>query len=158
MGNETPSYRTIGNFINDYIVPSRDKFFSLITKEIFRTCNLKMDKAFVDGSKFEADANKYKFVWKPTTFHNKLSDKIRIILEKYYLLRGILATGMIPAKTVADKLTELTNKLKSYDLALKENKEYKKDYDVYYEFLKKSLEIDNLRHRGANTPLRLRVI
>ena len=86
MGNETPSYRTIGNFINDYIVPSRDKFFSLITKEIFRTCNLKMDKAFVDGSKFEADANKYKFVWKPTTFHNKLSDKIRIILEKYDLL------------------------------------------------------------------------
>ena len=39
--------------------------------------------AFLDGSKFEADANKYKFVWKPTKYHQKLSDKIRIISVSY---------------------------------------------------------------------------
>ena len=35
MENETPSYKTIGNFINEYIVPNRDEIFSLITKAIF---------------------------------------------------------------------------------------------------------------------------
>ncbi len=45
MENETPTYKTIGNFINEYIVPNRDKIFSLITKAIFDDCNLKMDKA-----------------------------------------------------------------------------------------------------------------
>ena len=39
-----------------------------------------MDKAYIDGSKFEADANKYKFVWKPTNYHLKFSDKIRNLL------------------------------------------------------------------------------
>lgn len=83
--NKVPSYRTIGNFINNFIVPNRDRIFSLITKQIFKECNLKMDKAFIDGSKFKADANKYKFVWKPTTFHTKLSEKIRLLLQKYDL-------------------------------------------------------------------------
>ena len=39
MENETPSYKTIGNFINDYIVPYRDKIFGLITKAIFAMKN-----------------------------------------------------------------------------------------------------------------------
>ena len=66
--NVVPSYKTIGNFINNFIVPNRDKIFSLITHEIFKECSLQMDKAYIDGSKFEADSNKYKFVWKPTTY------------------------------------------------------------------------------------------
>ena len=80
MENETPTYRTIGNFINEYIVHNKEKIFSLITKAIFEESNLKMDKAYIDGSKFEADANKYKFVWKPTNYHLKFSDKIRNLL------------------------------------------------------------------------------
>ena len=63
MNNEKVSYKTFGNFINDVILPNRYEIFSLITKAIFDECQIKMDKAYVDGSKFEADANKYKFVW-----------------------------------------------------------------------------------------------
>lgn len=37
LESETPSYKTIGNFINKYIAPNRDQIFSLITKEIFNT-------------------------------------------------------------------------------------------------------------------------
>ena len=37
----------------------------------------------MDGTKFEANANKYKFVWKPTTFHKKLISNIREIFSKY---------------------------------------------------------------------------
>src|SRR5699024_440790 len=35
-----------------------------------------------DGTKIEANANKYKFVWKPTTYHKKLDVKIKDLLIK----------------------------------------------------------------------------
>ncbi|UKI49669.1 MAG: hypothetical protein L6U99_13755 [Clostridium sp.] len=62
-----------------------------------------MDDLYLDGSKFEANANKYKFVWKPTTFHNKLSDKVRQLLSEYDLLRGINKSGIIESKVIAKK-------------------------------------------------------
>ena len=36
----------------------------------------------------------------------KLSDKIRIILSKYELSRNVPETGIIPATTIADKITK----------------------------------------------------
>ena len=140
--DEKPTYKTVGNFINDYILPNQEKIFSLITKAIFEECKINMDKQYLDGSKYEANANKYKFVWKPTTFHKKLGDKIRILLKEFELLRGIPNDGIIESKLVADKLTELSDKLKSYDLSLKENKKYKKDYELLSDYLKKSLEYE----------------
>ena len=140
--NNVPSYKTIGNFINDFILPNRDKIFSMITNEIFKECNIQMDKAYIDGSKFEADSNKYKFVWKPTTFHIKLSEKIRVLLQSYELERGIPQDGIIDSKQIAEKLTELNEKLKIYDLSLKENKKYKKDLETLGQYLNKSLEYE----------------
>ena len=140
--DEKPTYKTVGNFINDYILPNQEKIFSLITKAIFEECKINMDNQYLDGSKYEANANKYKFVWKPTTFHKKLGDKIRVLLKEYELLRGIPNDGIIESKLVADKLTELSDKLKSYDLSLKENKKYKKDYELLSDYLKKSLEYE----------------
>jgi transposase len=142
MENETPSYKTIGNFINDYIVPYRDKIFGLITKAIFEECNIKMDKAYIDGSKFEADANKYKFVWKPTTFHIKLSNKIRLLLNDYNIARGIQNEGIIDSKMIADKLIELNTIISSYDLSQKENKKHRDAYSSLYSYLEKSLEYE----------------
>ena len=75
MQDQYPTHMTIGNFMNDYIVSNQEKIFSLITKAIFKECKISMDDLYLDDSKFEANANKYKFVWKLTTFHNKLSDK-----------------------------------------------------------------------------------
>lgn len=141
MEYETPTYKTIGNFINEYIVPNRDIIF-LITKAIFEECNLKMDRAYIDWSKFEADANKYKFVWKPTTFHLRLSDKIRRLLGEYNLLRGVPSEGIVESKIVANKLIELNNVLEQYDLSIKINKHFKEDYSQLYQYLEKSLEYE----------------
>lgn len=82
MQNEIPTHMTIGNFINEYIVSNKEKIFSLITEQIFKESKLKIDVAYIDGSKFEANSNKYKFVWKPTKHHKNLSEKIRKTLEE----------------------------------------------------------------------------
>ena len=58
MNYEKVSYKTFGNFINEVILPNRYEIFSITTKAIFDECELKMSRAYIDGSKFEADANK----------------------------------------------------------------------------------------------------
>lgn len=52
-------HMALGNFINVYILPNDEKIFSLIAKAIFIECNFKMDKMYLNGSKFEVNA-KYK--------------------------------------------------------------------------------------------------
>lgn len=142
MQNEEPTYKTIGNFINEIIKPNQEDIFAYITKQIFIDCNISMNKMFIDGSKFEANANKYKFVWKPTTFHIKLTNKIRLLLEKYNLSRTIPKQGILDSKTIAFKYSELSKLFSKYDLSLKENKKYLKDIKLLEEYLSKSLEYE----------------
>lgn len=142
MQNEIPSYKTIGNFINDFIVPNRDIIFSKLTNAIFKACHLAMDKAYIDGSKFEANCNKYKFVWKPTTFHLKLCEKIRGLLHEYNIDRGILSKGIISSEQIAQKLTELYETIKEFDLTDKLNKKHRVAYENMINYLNKSLEYE----------------
>mgnify|MGYP000750890350 CR=1 FL=1 len=60
MDGAIPSHTSIGKFYNEFIVPNRDSLFSKITDAIRDECNIDFNTAFLDGSKFEADANKYK--------------------------------------------------------------------------------------------------
>ena len=115
---------------------------SLITKSIFLECGLSMDDAFIDGSKFEADANKYKFVWKPTKFHLKLSAKIRDLLMKYSLHNAIPSSGIIESTLISKKITELNTLIRSLNVNTNDYKNYLKDYHLLCEYLNKSLEYE----------------
>lgn len=77
MEGNVPDYSTICIFINRYIVPFHYEIFTTINKQIIKELNLNIDNVYNDGTKFEANANKYKFVWKPTKFHQKLDIKIK---------------------------------------------------------------------------------
>lgn len=144
MNNKAPTHMTIGSFINDYILPNQAEIFSIITNTIFKFCSIKMDKMYIDGSKFEANANKYKFVWKPTTYHIRLSDKVRLLLKKYDIMRGISSEGIIDSKIIANKVIELHEYFhnNNIDLQLKANKLYSKDYYLLLNYLEKSLEYE----------------
>ena len=84
MEQERPSYVTISKFLNNVVVPHQQELFYHIILATIKHFNICIDDVFLDGTKFEANANKYKFVWKPTTFHHKLNDSIRILLSKYF--------------------------------------------------------------------------
>ena len=80
MEGEIPDYSVIGRFINKYILPYRYEIFAMITKTIITEFNLDISDEYLDGTKLQANANKYKFVWKPTKFHQKLDVKIKDLL------------------------------------------------------------------------------
>ena len=77
MEGNVPDHSIIGDFINKYIVPHQYDIFTLINKQIIRELDLNIDDVYNDGTKFKANANKYKFVWKLTKFHQKLDNKIK---------------------------------------------------------------------------------
>ncbi|BCN32600.1 hypothetical protein bsdtb5_38950 [Anaeromicropila herbilytica] len=67
MDNERPSYRTFGYFINEVLGDSIENIFNDINHKIFDEDNVDLNHLYIDGSKFEANANKYTWVWKKAT-------------------------------------------------------------------------------------------
>jgi len=78
MDHRTPSYRTFGYFINEILSDSIEEIFCDINKKIFETEHVDLQHLYIDGSKFEANANKYSWVWKKATEKSRyrLFDKI----------------------------------------------------------------------------------
>lgn len=102
-------HSTVSTFINKVIVPYEKEIFSLINMQIKKEMNIEFDDAFIDGSKFEANANKYKFVWKPTTFHERISCSFFEILKENHLCESYRIEKLVSSKTVSSAITELCN-------------------------------------------------
>lgn len=88
MEQETPRHTKFCDFINKVIVHNEEEIFSLINLEIQKVTNIEFEDAFIDGTKYEANANKYKFVWKPIKHHKNLSIKIGSIIKE----RGLVVS------------------------------------------------------------------
>lgn len=124
MEQETPRYTKFCEFINKVIVPNEEEIFSLVNLEIQKETGIEFEDAFIDGTKYEANANKYKFVWKPTKRHRKLSVKINEVIEKYKLLPNPKAEEFITVDTIVNALINL--KYKREELPSKEYKDLEK--------------------------------
>ena len=138
-------FTTICKFINKVIVPNEEKIFSLIMKQLATDVGLVLSEsdAFIDGTKYQANANKYKFVWKPTKRHRKLSIKINDVIEKYRLLPNPKREEFISIDTAINALINL--KYKKDELSPKEYKDLEKfltaasikisDYEEMYKII-----------------------
>lgn len=139
MNEATPDYSSFSRFINQYIKPNADAFFSCVVQAYLKHCGLDVDECHIDGTKFEAKSNKYKVVWKPITLHLKLSDKIRTLLAELSLSEGIPVEGIIPANLVAAKLKE-ASALSA--LTPVEQKKLSRQLEDLTKYLSKSLEYE----------------
>ena len=115
MEQQTPTYTKFCEFINKVIVPNEEEIFSLINQEIQKETGIEFEDAFIDGTKYEANANKYKFVWKPTALHKKLSMKIGTIIKEHNLIPNYNDETMIKSSTVAYAITHLNDKRECFD-------------------------------------------
>lgn len=102
MSKQAPSYVAIGNYINDVFVKHISKIIPTINKQIAKEMTIEFDDLFLDGSKFEANSNKYKFVWKPDKRIIKLSTNIRQLLLKYSIVNN---DKVIKSNVAANLLT-----------------------------------------------------
>ncbi len=149
MQQEQPSHNVIKDCINKYILPHRYEIFTRVTKAIVSESKLDISNQYLDGTKIEANANKYKFLWKPTTFHKRLNTKIKHLL----LLMGIEITDKELIKN--SKLNELIKECitdKKIDINSipsgkgKRLTKEQKNYKLAYQYLIKLLEYEEKEH------------
>lgn len=84
MDHQTPSYRTFGYFINEVLRDSIEDIFADINHAIFAEEHVDLQHIYIDGSKFEANANKYTWVWKKATekARYRLYEKVTALLDE----------------------------------------------------------------------------
>ena len=89
-----PSHQTINQFINNHLSDSIESIFYELNKYIIKTEQIETDKLYIDGTKIEANSNRYKFIWKGSyeKFREKLYLKITKLLNK--LNEGYQAMGI----------------------------------------------------------------
>ena len=110
LNQEKPSYVTVSKFLNNVVVKRYEEIFASITKTIMNKYDLPFEDCFIDGTKIEANANKYKFVYKPTGFKNNLFIKIKDLLSKYFEISQNKNTFI--SKEVADYVSKMIELLK----------------------------------------------
>ena len=145
MEQNEPSYATFCDFINKYIKPYSIEIFSLITKAIIKEYNINIENQYIDGTKIEANANKYNFVWKPKTYHKKLDLKIKDLIKEmnleYENEKNIKAEEFI---ILVNKYAN-SNDIDYYDIPSGKGKRLTKSQKIIkkgYEYLNKLIEYE----------------
>ena len=84
MGEEKPSHMAIQRFINKYLKDSIENIFRDIFESICLLDDINKDVVYVDGTKIEANANKFTFIWKKTAIKTRDKTFVRLndLVEK----------------------------------------------------------------------------
>ena len=82
MDSETPTYHCFGDFINEELTEGIEEIFRAVMEYIREKDHVDMQHVYIDGTKLEANANKYSWVWRKGTEKSryKLFSKVTALL------------------------------------------------------------------------------
>ena len=121
MDRETPSYRTFGYFINEILSESVEEIFADINRAIFEEKHVDLQHIYIDGSKFETNANKYSWVWKKATeksryrLYKKITALIEVINEELAWSGTKISTNTEYVPDYLDEIAEQYAMLRQLD-------------------------------------------
>lgn len=83
-GMNTPDFRTINNFRSDRMKDVIEKVLGQMTIMLVKQGYIDLEDYFVDGTKEEANANKYTFVWRGSVekYKSSLEKKVKELMKK----------------------------------------------------------------------------
>ena len=87
---KAPSHMTISNFIHKELSSSLEDIFNDINSDIFGRLGVDLERAYIDGTKIEANANRYTWVWKKSCIksRNNVFGKLSSLLEEVNAFMG----------------------------------------------------------------------
>lgn len=112
-GMQTPDFNTINLFRKNRLASVVDDLFTQVVQMLVDQKIISLEVQYVDGTKIEANANKYTFVWKKSTQtnRNKLDRKVKAILAEAEKELGIeLGEDKQDVMTPAE-MTERTDRI-----------------------------------------------
>ena len=82
-GMKAPSFATFGNLIRNELTTSIEQIFAEINAYIFTKDTVNLQHTYIDGTKIEANANRYTWVWNKSCMKNrqKVFDKISRLID-----------------------------------------------------------------------------
>ena len=109
-GSKAPDHSTIARFRKDYLSEAADELFYQMVQYLHHIREVRFENLFVDGTKIEANANRYTFVWKKVVSKNeaKMFVKIQSCIEEINL------TYMVDFKVAKETLLSDLNVVISY--------------------------------------------
>lgn len=83
-GMNQPDHRTINRFRGKIMKAVIDEVFYQVVEQLLDLGYIDLEKYFVDGTKVEANANRYTYVWRKNTKRYKegLQKKVRVLLDE----------------------------------------------------------------------------
>lgn len=90
-GAPAPDHTTIARFRTLHFAPCATRIMALVTELLKEIGEISGEELFIDGTKIEANANKYTFVWKKTVTKNmsKRFDKIAAFFRECEICYGL---------------------------------------------------------------------
>lgn len=79
-----PDFRTVNRFRGEILRETIEELFTGLAEELLDMGLVDFEQLFVDGTKVEANANKYSFVWKKSTEKHKakLQENVKKMLDE----------------------------------------------------------------------------
>jgi transposase len=83
QGYRAPDHNTIARFRTGRLADTIEDLFNQLVEKLGELGEIEYKNIFIDGTKIEANANKYSFVWKKTTakLELKLREKVKKLVE-----------------------------------------------------------------------------
>jgi len=83
-GNQQPDFRTINRFRSEVVKGVIEEIFTSVLELLIEEKYVKLENYFLDGTKIEANANKYSWVWGRSTRHYKriLQEKVKGLIRQ----------------------------------------------------------------------------
>ncbi len=95
-GAPAPSYHEIARFRSQRLSQCGEGLFYDLVHRLEEIGEIKLEHLFVDGTKIEANANKYTFVWKKSTtkYEENLDKKVKKLVPELCAVYGVLANNL----------------------------------------------------------------
>ena len=141
-GEPAPSHATISRFQDERLSEVMEGLFYQFVEKLYEMGEVKFKNLFVDGTKIEAYANKYTFVWKKAVEKNlvklnkKIEDILPVICERY---------GFIEIATLEESYSALVRQAQWINLTFttgkgKRKTQLQRDIEALEAFLTKKTE------------------
>ena len=151
-GHPAPDHATLARFRSIHFAPCSKRILAEVSNILFDLGEISGETIFIDGTKIEANTNKYTFVWKKAVTKNQAKLLIKLAdfvaeCEQLYDIKIVYGIAFIkPANYEILKTRKYKN-----DIGKIENMEYDKISDFYTCKNNRKLTVSHIRHNKTKT-------
>ena len=150
-----PDHNTIARFRKDRLSGCMEELLTQLVMLLHNYDEIHFENLFVDGTKIEANANKYTFVWKKATlkFEEKLQVKLRALLERIAPEKDL--PHPITVEVMEEILIELGEKIDQAGIVFvhgsgRRKTQIQRDYESLQGFMERQKKYDGYKPLFGN--------